>query len=184
MVIISWLFVLWVAEILPKNLTWAKMGIYWLTCASHKIRFRSSVQLSWKVFCFYLHLCLPLLLSLSLFGPSSASLPLDGMTVARYIYFWSVLPSLAFSTFLLSSKLYIEKGSGGAVTGLVWVTCPPRLWSLWARGLWSPGVRQAGVTDPSLGEKGGSVALSTSQNLSEGKASPKKPWQVGRSSVV
>ena len=67
MVIISWLFVLWVAEILPKNLTWAKMGIYWLTCASHKIRFRSSVQLSWKVFCFYLHLCLPLLLSLSLF---------------------------------------------------------------------------------------------------------------------
>ena len=67
MVIISWLFVLWVAEILPKNLTWAKMGIYWLTCASHKIRFRSSVQLSWKVFCFYLHLCLPLLFSLSLF---------------------------------------------------------------------------------------------------------------------
>jgi len=58
-------------------------------------------------------------LSLSLFGPSSASLPLDGMTVPRYIYFWSVLPSLAFSTFLLSSKLYIEKGSGGAVTGLV-----------------------------------------------------------------
>ena len=62
---------------------------------------------------------LSLSLSLSLFGPSSASLPLDGMTVPRYIYFWSVLPSLAFSMFLLSSKLYTEKASEGAVTGLV-----------------------------------------------------------------